>query len=517
MAEFVTKNPPEFSTEMRMLETNDPGHANVFNPLLEQLLNNDAFLKAIADAAKEHMQNGEIHVTEQDKEYWDAKAGTGTATQSAAGLMGAGDKQKLDNVAENAEVNQDAFSKVKVGEVTITANGKTATFTLEAGDNITLTADNATKKVTIKSNRDNGNADTLDGYHAEHFAAADHGHDGRYHTKTEINNLLAGKAASSHSHTKASITDFPSSMPPTEHYHDGRYYTETEVNNLLAGKAASSHSHAYLPLSGGTMTGNLVMNVGKKIQIYSGADDTSGLFFDNKMDSTKKTYRISIGSVSTSDGMTSHCLRIGIAGVYNDALYIGENYALASGYYSVFCFNGYYYLGSSRHPFKALYANTGTIQTSDREKKKDIKEFDDKFVEDFIMGLVPVSYMLRENESGRTHYGLIAQDVEELMDRLEMDSKDFAGFIKSPRYKETIEEIEVENEVEDEDGKKKIVKEKRQNVKATLIENEYEYALRYEEFISPIIKMLQILNNKLSTQQEEIGKLKTQIEELKVN
>jgi len=131
------------------------------------------------------------------------------------------------------------------------------------------------------------------------------------------------------------------------------------------------------------------------------------------------------------------------------------------------------------------------------------------------MGLVPVSYMLKENDSGRTHYGLIAQDVEELMDRLEMDSKDFAGFIKSPKYETTTEEIEVENEVIGEDGEKKIVKEKRQNIKSVLVENEYEYALRYEEFISPIIKMLQILNNKLDSQREEIGKLKTEIETLK--
>lgn len=200
MAEFTVKDPPEFSTEMRMLETNDPGHANVFNPLLAQLLNNDAFLKAVADAAKKHMKAGEIHVTAQDKEEWYAKAEAVEATQSEPGLMSAGDKQKLDSVAENAEVNQDAFSNVKVGSVTVAANGKTATFVLEAGDNITITADNATKKITIKSNRDGGNADKLDGYHAEHFANADHAHDGRYYTKTESDNLLKQKAASSHSH-----------------------------------------------------------------------------------------------------------------------------------------------------------------------------------------------------------------------------------------------------------------------------------------------------------------------------
>lgn len=495
MAEFVTKNPPEFSTEMRMLEPNDPGHANVFNPLLEQLLNNDAFLKAVTDLAEQHMKNGEIHVTEKDKEYWDRKAETTAATQSVAGLMSAGDKQKLDNVAANAEVNQNAFSNIQVGSVTITANGKTSTFTMEAGDNITLTADNATKKVIIKSNRDNGNADTLDGYHAEHFAAADHGHDGRYYTKAESDNQLKTKAAASHSHTKASIIDFPTSMPPTEHYHDGRYYTEAEVNSLLAGKAASSHSHAYLPLSGGSMTGKLF--------------SPFGINFSDKLYIAGLTISGMIGSARVLEFEAVD------GGGYNGTILMGKSLTDLNIYSLRSFYNNTYYLGDSSSKFKALYAITGTIQTSDREKKKDIKEFDDKFVEDFIMGLVPVSYMLRENESGRTHYGLIAQDVEELMDRLEMDSKDFAGFIKSPRYKETIEEIEVENEVIGEDGKKKIVKEKHQNKKSVLVENEYEYALRYEEFISPIIKMLQILNNKLDSQREEIGKLKTEIETLK--
>ncbi len=176
MAKFVTKDPPEFSTEMRMLEPTDPAHANLLNPMIEQLLNNDVFLKAVANAAKEHMQNNEIHVTEQDKELWDAKAGTGTATQSEPGLMSAGDKQKLDGVAVGAEVNQNAFSNINAGNATIAANSKSAALTLEAGDNITISADNATKKVTIKANRDDGNANTLGGHPATYFAAADHKH-----------------------------------------------------------------------------------------------------------------------------------------------------------------------------------------------------------------------------------------------------------------------------------------------------------------------------------------------------
>lgn len=53
------------------------------------------------------------------------------------------------NVADGAEVNQNAFSNVKVGSTTIAADGKTDTLELVAGDNVTLTPDATNDKVTI--------------------------------------------------------------------------------------------------------------------------------------------------------------------------------------------------------------------------------------------------------------------------------------------------------------------------------------------------------------------------------
>ena len=44
------------------------------------------------------------------------------------------------------------------------------------------------------------------------YAASRHTHDDRYYTETEINTKLNGKANSLHTHTKAQITDFPSSL-----------------------------------------------------------------------------------------------------------------------------------------------------------------------------------------------------------------------------------------------------------------------------------------------------------------
>ncbi len=180
MADFTIKNPPEYDPALRMLEPTDPNHADVFNQLYGQLINNEAFLAELArrtaHALAEHLGSDAVHVTAQQKEGWDAKAGTAAATQAAAGLMAAADKKKLDGVAAGAEVNQNAYGSIKVGSATVTANGKTATFTLEAGSNVTLSADNAVKKITVAANRDGGNADMLDGYHAAHFAVAGHGH-----------------------------------------------------------------------------------------------------------------------------------------------------------------------------------------------------------------------------------------------------------------------------------------------------------------------------------------------------
>lgn len=58
-------------------------------------------------------------------------------------------KNKLDGIAAGAEVNQNAFSNVKVGGTTVAADSKTDTLELVAGSNVTLTPDATNDKVTI--------------------------------------------------------------------------------------------------------------------------------------------------------------------------------------------------------------------------------------------------------------------------------------------------------------------------------------------------------------------------------
>lgn len=152
-------------------------------------------------------------------------------------------------------------------------------------------------------------------------------------------------------------------------------------------------------------------------------------------------------------------------------------------------------LGTSDCKWNSVYAKTGTIQTSDRSKKNTIEDLTTEKAEAFIYGLKPSTYKMNEGTSGRTHWGLISQDVEELMSQLGMDNLDFAGFIKSP--KKVIS-------YEDENGNKL-----KKPIEET-VEGEYDYSLRYDEFIAPLIKVVQ-------EQQREIDSLKKEIDEIKKN
>lgn len=144
--------------------------------------------------------------------------------------------------------------------------------------------------------------------------------------------------------------------------------------------------------------------------------------------------------------------------------------------------DGKFDLGGSYRKFKDIYATNGTIQTSDSTEKKDIADLDSKLVGDLIMGLRPVSFKFIDGTSNRTHYGLIAQEVEETVNNLGISNQDFAPLIKTAK--------------EDEEG--------------NVIDGEYVYGLRYAEFIGILIKMCQTLH-------EEVNELKSEVAALKNN
>lgn len=114
-------------------------------------------------------------------------------------------------------------------------------------------------------------------------------------------------------------------------------------------------------------------------------------------------------------------------------------------------------LGYSNYRWSVVYAQTGTISTSDREKKTEISYALDRY-DALFARLRPVCYRLKDGTSGRVHTGLIAQDVEQALAACGLTGQDFAAFVRSPR----------------EGGGA-------------------DYGLRYEEFITLCIRQIQRL------------------------
>lgn len=73
------------------------------------------------------------------------------ATSETMGLMSTSDKSKLDGIQSGAQVNQNAWSNLKVGSTTISAANTTDTFELSAGSHVTITPDVSNKKITISA------------------------------------------------------------------------------------------------------------------------------------------------------------------------------------------------------------------------------------------------------------------------------------------------------------------------------------------------------------------------------
>lgn len=89
------------------------------------------------------------HVHPSDTTKVDKETGKGLSTNDYT----TAEKNKLSGIASGAEVNQNAFSNVKVGSTTVAADAKTDTLELVAGSNVTLTPDATNDKVTIESDQ----------------------------------------------------------------------------------------------------------------------------------------------------------------------------------------------------------------------------------------------------------------------------------------------------------------------------------------------------------------------------
>ena len=143
-----------------------------------------------------------------------------------------------------------------------------------------------------------------------------------------------------------------------------------------------------------------------------------------------------------------------------------------------------------RGKYVRLYAHSGgavylgasgsTAITSDRNMKKDIVDVDDKYI-DFFDRLRPITY--KYNVGHRDHIGFIAQEVEEALTASGLTTEQFAGLVieqdvtLNPNH---------DSSLSDEEN--------------AANETHYDtlYSLRYEEFISLLVKKVQNLQTQIN-------------------
>lgn len=135
-----------------------------------------------------------------------------------------------------------------------------------------------------------------------------------------------------------------------------------------------------------------------------------------------------------------------------------------------------YDLGTSGFKWGDIYATNDVIITSDLRVKKDVVYGLERY-DAFFDRLRPLSFLFTDGTSGRRHWGFGAQDVEQALVDAAMTSMDFAGFIKSSRLDGT----------------------------GQVIEGEYDYALRYGEFIAMNTWQIQQLKARVAELERRIA------------
>ena len=175
--------------------------------------------------------------------------------------------------------------------------------------------------------------------------------------------------------------------------------------------------------------------------------------------------------------------KLNASAVYSDAGVLGTESVRPTENETISC-------GRSSYKWSSVYAKDGTINTSDKNLKKDFENFSEQY-EDLFFKLTPTLYKF--NDGIRKHTGFVSQDVENAMTDCGLTDLDFAGFCRDVKTKITIDEDgkEIEEPVLDEDGKE-----------------QYIYSLRYSEFIALNTHMIQKAYEKIEEQSKEIEEMK---------
>jgi hypothetical protein len=192
--------------------------------------------------------------------------------------------------------------------------------------------------------------------------------------------------------------------------------------NLLHGKTVQSIGTVGVTLVNGQITATA--DGADAIRLNRKTSD--GSIIDLRKDST------TVGSLGTTSGV----LTIDGEGANTCGFYFNgasnilprKNKAFADGQVD---------LGSTTQRFDDIYATNGTIQTSDRNEKQDIEEITDaeQRVAVAAKGLLRKfrwkDAVAEKGDEARTHFGIIAQDLQAAFAAEGLDASDYAMFISS--------------------------------------------------------------------------------------
>ncbi len=262
------------------------------------------------------------------------------ATTTTSGFLSAGDKAKLDGIQPGAEVNQNAFSGVKVGSITIAATQKTDTIELVAGSNVTLTPDAANKKVTIAASGGSSvNSYGVVQVGSTNVAATVPGDTVKLAAGSNV--TLTPDAATK----QVTIAVSPQGSGSGLHadlldgYHAGNSSNQVPVSNgtlcnsLNADLVDGYHASSFLLTSGGSISGNLSVSgyvtIGNRPFLFRGkttsqsiaASTTTVVSFPNAVSQTGP------GSWNS----TSNFYTVGLAGLYLVSVSVLLNAATGGG------------------------------------------------------------------------------------------------------------------------------------------------------------------------------------------
>ena len=426
-----------------------------------------------------NQDNTSLHVSNTEKAKWDAKAGTAVATQSANGLMSSGDKKKLDGIANYAEVNQNAYSYTSINGITYTdlnATSKQSTLKFSAGSNMSIYP-----------------LYTDTGWNVE-FSASDD----KVEVKHDTSAFLTRRAL-----------NFISQPSGWDSYNGNLLWHEYLLGCTdrwgFSPQAQNTNKIDYrgaaLEVIGTRNQGSTNYNISTIV--------AAGTMYFGQFDSSGQYLWTGGGLAQEINGEYSPIAMRIYGGNGDEAWYIKwgiQNNGEAQdtwGFVPWSPANGPA-LGSpadgNKRRWRTVFLINQPDVSSDRNLKKNINYIDDNdIIKDFIMDLKPVTFNWKtDDENAGLHYGMIAQDVEDSINKFNLGNLDLLS--KNPQYKSETETITEINEETGEEISKEIEKDVR-------VEGEYVYGLKYNEFISPMIKMIQL-------QQKKIEELEARIAEL---